>query len=56
MIGVPELLIILAIALLILGPKKLPGLAKALGKSVKEYKKASDNLEKKKKTKQSDQK
>lgn len=45
MIGIPELIIILVIALLILGPKKLPKLAKSIGKAVKEYKKAADNIE-----------
>ncbi|MEF9925035.1 MAG: twin-arginine translocase TatA/TatE family subunit [Eggerthellaceae bacterium] len=34
-IGVPELLIILAVALLIFGPKNLPKLGSALGKTVK---------------------
>jgi TatA/E family protein of Tat protein translocase len=40
-IGVPELLIILAIALIVIGPKKLPDLAKALGRSLNEFKKAT---------------
>ena len=40
-IGVPELLIILAIALIVIGPKKLPDLAKSLGRALKEFKKAS---------------
>lgn len=34
-IGIPELLIILAVALLIFGPKNLPKLGSALGKTVK---------------------
>lgn len=40
-IGGSELLIILAIALLFFGGSKLPGLAKGLGQSVKEFKKAT---------------
>ena len=40
-IGVPELLIILAIALIVIGPKKLPDLAKSLGRALNEFKKAT---------------
>ncbi len=40
MIGLPEILLILFILLLLLGPKKLPELARALGEAVKEFKKA----------------
>ena len=36
-IGMPELLIILAVALIVLGPKKLPDVAKALGKGFAEF-------------------
>ena len=39
-IGVPELLIVLAIALLVFGPSKLPGLAKGLGEGIRGFKKA----------------
>ena len=45
MIGLPEVIIILVIALLILGPKRLPKLAKSVGRAVKEYKKAADDIE-----------
>lgn len=43
-IGFPELLLILAIALIVLGPKRLPDLAKALGRGLAEFKKATDEL------------
>lgn len=36
----PELLVILLILLIILGPGKLPGLARALGESIREFRKA----------------
>lgn len=37
-IGITELLLILAIALLLFGPSKLPDLGKALGKAIKDFK------------------
>lgn len=43
-IGAPELLIIFIIALLIFGPRKLPKLGKSLGKSLAEFKRASNEL------------
>jgi TatA/E family protein of Tat protein translocase len=42
--GPVELIIILVIALLILGPGKLPDVGAALGKSIKEFRKASSDL------------
>jgi len=39
-IGVPELILILVIGLVIFGPGKLPGVGKALGQSIKEFKQA----------------
>jgi sec-independent protein translocase protein TatB len=43
-IGMPELLLILALALIVLGPKKLPELARALGKGLSEFRRATDEL------------
>ena len=43
-IGMPELLIILTLALIIFGPRKLPELGRSLGKSLGEFKKASNEL------------
>jgi len=43
-IGMPELIIILVIALIIIGPSKLPDLAKALGKGMAEFKKATHEI------------
>lgn len=44
-LGGPELLIILAVLILLFGAKKLPELAKGLGKSINEFKKASNEKE-----------
>ncbi|TDA68564.1 MAG: twin-arginine translocase TatA/TatE family subunit [Clostridia bacterium] len=41
-IGLPELLIILVIALVIFGAGKLPGVGRALGQSIREFKEASE--------------
>jgi sec-independent protein translocase protein TatA len=43
-IGMPELIIILTIALIIFGPRKLPELGRSLGKSLGEFKRASNEL------------
>jgi sec-independent protein translocase protein TatA len=43
-IGMPELLIIFVIALIIFGPRKLPELGRSLGKSLAEFKRASNEL------------
>ena len=43
-IGVPELLIIMTIALIIFGPRKLPELGRSLGRSLNEFKRASNEL------------
>lgn len=46
-IGFPELLIILIIALLIFGPKKLPEVGRNIGRAIKEFRRASDELKEK---------
>ncbi len=45
-IGVPELILILIIGLVVFGPGKLPGVGKALGQSIKEFKEANSSDEK----------
>lgn len=44
-IGMPELIIILVIALIVIGPNKLPEIARSLGKGLAEFKKASDDFQ-----------
>jgi len=46
-IGLPELLIILAIALLIFGPKKLPEVGRSIGRAIREFRKTSDEIKEK---------
>jgi len=43
-IGMPELIIILVIALVVIGPQKLPDLARSLGKGLGEFKRASNDF------------
>ncbi|MGE5553436.1 MAG: TatA/E family twin arginine-targeting protein translocase [Betaproteobacteria bacterium] len=43
-IGIPELIVILVLALIIFGPGKLPEVGKAIGKSINEFKKASREI------------
>lgn len=43
-IGVPEMIMILAIAIIVIGPKKLPDLARSLGRAMGEFKKATRDL------------
>ena len=43
-LGFQELIIIFVIALLVFGPKKLPELGKSLGKGLREFKKATEDL------------
>lgn len=40
-IGIPELVLILVIALVVFGPGKLPEIGKAVGKSLREFRSAS---------------
>jgi sec-independent protein translocase protein TatB len=43
-IGMQELVLILVIALIILGPKKLPDVAKSLGRALNEFKRATSDI------------
>ena len=43
-IGMPELLVIAGLALILIGPKKLPDLARSIGKTLGELRKAADDL------------
>ncbi len=43
-LGMPELVIILVLALIIFGPRKLPDLGRSLGKSIGEFRRASNEL------------
>ncbi len=42
--GMPEILLILAVALIVIGPKKLPDLAKSLGRAIGEFRKATTDI------------
>ena len=43
-IGIPEMMIILIVALIVFGPRKLPELGRSLGRSINEFKRASNDL------------
>ncbi len=43
-IGMPEMILILAVALIVIGPKKLPDLAKSLGRALGEFKRATSDI------------
>ncbi|RNC64341.1 MAG: TatA/E family twin arginine-targeting protein translocase [Desulfuromonadales bacterium] len=43
-IGIPELAVILVIALVVIGPQKLPDMARSLGKGLAEFKRASNDF------------
>ncbi|MEW6078086.1 MAG: Sec-independent protein translocase protein TatB [Thermodesulfobacteriota bacterium] len=43
-IGMPEMIVILAVALIVIGPRKLPDLARSLGKAMREFKNATNEL------------
>ncbi len=44
-IGAPELIIVLVIVLLLFGAKKLPDLASSMGRSIKEFRKATEEAD-----------
>jgi sec-independent protein translocase protein TatA len=44
-IGMPELLVIMIVALLVLGPKRLPEIARSLGKGMAEFRRASSEFQ-----------
>ncbi len=48
-VGPWEVLLVVAVALILFGPKRLPELAKAFGKAVREFKKSLSGESKKKK-------
>lgn len=43
-IGVPELLVIMIVALIVLGPKRLPEVAKGLGRALAEFRRATSDF------------
>jgi len=43
-LGMPEILLILALALIVIGPKKLPDLAKTLGRAMGEFKRSAQDF------------
>ncbi|MDT7908427.1 TatA/E family twin arginine-targeting protein translocase [Thermus sp.] len=43
-LGMPEILVILVVALLIFGPKKLPELGRSLGQSIREFKRGAQEI------------
>lgn len=43
-VGVPELIVIFIVALLVFGPRKLPEIGKSLGKALKEFQRARNEL------------
>jgi len=43
-IGMPELLVIFLIALIVIGPKRLPEIGRAIGKGIAEFKKATEEI------------
>lgn len=45
-IGMPEMLVIMLVILLLFGSKRLPELARGIGKSMREFKKAAEDVKK----------
>ncbi len=42
--GMPEMLVIMVVVLLLFGAKRLPELARGIGKSIREFKKAAEDV------------
>ncbi len=43
-IGLPEMMIIMVVALLVFGPKKMPEIGRSIGKAIREFKKSTEEL------------
>ena len=43
-VGMPELIVVLVVALIVFGPKKLPEIGRGVGQAIREFKKASRDL------------
>ncbi len=43
-LGMPELIVILVVALVVIGPKKLPDIARGLGRAMREFRRATDDI------------
>jgi len=43
-LGMPELIVIMVIALLVFGPKKLPEVGRSIGKALREFKKTTEDI------------
>ncbi|MCX6559746.1 MAG: TatA/E family twin arginine-targeting protein translocase [Candidatus Aminicenantes bacterium] len=43
-IGMPEMMIIMVVALLVFGPKKLPEIGRSVGKAIREFKKSTEEI------------
>ena len=46
-IGLPEMMIIMVVALLVFGPKKLPEVGRSIGKAMREFKKSTEEIKEK---------
>ncbi len=44
-IGMPELIVIMVVALIVIGPKRLPDLAKSLGRALRDFKRATSEFQ-----------
>jgi len=44
-IGIPELIVIMVVALIVIGPKKLPEMAKSLGRALRDFKRATSDFQ-----------